>query len=131
MTAIHTVQDQNLKCENLNISDSEIFIFSHSDTKTIVVDSSLYSACHNFVVFQFLYRSQMIDYFVGALMSQSIPTGYIPRGLAKQIAWGGQNLTFESCPGAGMVGILWKFKVERLVRILVLLVINTRCPKNC
>ena len=100
------------------------------------MDSSLYSACHNFVVFQFLYRSQMIDYFVGALMSQSIPTGYIPppgnpRGIAKEIARGGQDLTFESCPGTGMAGILWKFKVERLVRILVSLVINTRCPKNC
>ena len=69
-------------------------------------------------------------------MSQSIPTGYIPlgnpRGLAPKNCPGGQDLTFESCPGTGnstRAGILWKFKVKRLC--LVLLVISTRCPKNC
>ena len=41
-------------------------------------------------------------------------------------------MTFESCPGPGnstRVGILWKFKVKRFVRILVLLVINTGSQK--
>ena len=69
-------------------------------------------------------------------MSQSIPTGYIPLGnpwgLAQKHCPGGQDLTFESCPGAGNstgVGILWKFKVKHFVRVLVLSVINTGCPK--
>ena len=39
------------------------------------------------------------------LMSQSIPTGYIPpgnpRGLAQKHCPGGRDLTFESYPGAG------------------------------
>ena len=37
------------------------------------------------------------------LMSQSIPTGYIPpgnpRGLAQKDCPGARDLTFESCPG--------------------------------
>ena len=72
------------------------------------------------------------------LMSQSIPTGYIPpgnpRGLAQKDCPGGRDLTFESCPGSGnstRAGILWKLKVKRFVRLLVLLVINRGCPKNC
>ena len=51
-------------------------------------------------------------------MSQSIPTGYIPpgnpRGLAQKTCWGGWDLTFESCLGAGNLtrtGILWKIEV--------------------
>ena len=28
-------------------------------------------------------------------------------------------------------GTLWKFKMKRFVRVLVLSVINTGCPKNC
>ena len=72
-------------------------------------------------------------------MSQSIPTGYIPPGQppgisSKKIARGGRDLTFKSCSGAGnstRAGILWKFKVKRFVRVLVLLVINIGCPKNC
>ena len=70
------------------------------------------------------------------IMSQSIPTGYIPpgnpRGLAQKHCPGGRDLTFESCPGAGnstRAGILWKFKVKHFVRVLVLSVINTGCPK--
>ena len=53
------------------------------------------------------------------LMSQSIPTGYIPlgnpRGLAQKTYPGGRDLTFESCPAAGnstKTGILWKMKVK-------------------
>ena len=53
------------------------------------------------------------------LMSQSIPTGYIPpgnpQGLAQKTFLGGRDLTFESCPGAGnstRTGILWKMKVK-------------------
>ena len=53
------------------------------------------------------------------IMSQSIPTGYIPpgnpRGLAQKTCPGGGDLTFESCPGAGnstRTGILWKMKVK-------------------
>ena len=73
------------------------------------------------------------------LMSQSIPTGYIPppgnpRGLAQKHCPGGRDLTFESCLGAGnstRAGILWKFKVKHFVHVLVLSVINTGCPKNC
>ena len=69
-------------------------------------------------------------------MSLSIPTGYIPRGnlrgLAQKITGrGGRDLTFESCQGAGnstRAGILWKSKVKRFARVLVLLVINTGCP---
>ena len=52
-------------------------------------------------------------------MSQSIPTGYIllgnPQKLAQKDCPGGQDLAFESCPGARnstRVGILWKLKVE-------------------
>ena len=52
------------------------------------------------------------------LMSQSIPTGYIPpgnpRGLAQKLARG-RDLAFESCPGAGnstRSGILWKMKLK-------------------
>ena len=57
-----------------------------------------------------------------------------PRGLAQKHCPGGRDLTFESCPGAGNLtraGILWKFKVKHFVRVLVLSVINTGCPKNC
>ena len=57
-----------------------------------------------------------------------------PRGLAHKNFPGGWDLAFESCPGAGnstRAGILWKFKVKRFVLVLVLLVINTGCPKNC
>ena len=53
------------------------------------------------------------------VMSQSIPTGYIPpgkpQGLAQKTCPGGRDLTFESCPGAGnstRTGILWKMKVK-------------------
>ena len=72
------------------------------------------------------------------VMSQSIPTRYIPpgnpRGLAQKDCPGDWDLTFESCPGAGnstKAGILWKLKVKRFIRLLVLLVINRGCPKNC
>ena len=57
-----------------------------------------------------------------------------PRGLAQKDCPGGRDLTFESCPGAGnstRAGLLWKLKVKRFVRLLVLLVINRGCPKNC
>ena len=57
-----------------------------------------------------------------------------PRGLAQKDCPGGWDLTFESCPGAGnsaKAGILWKLKVKHFVRLLVLLVINRGCPKNC
>ena len=60
-------------------------------------------------------------------MSQSIPAGYIslsnPQGLAQK-----RDLTFESCSGTGnstRARILWKFKVKRFVRVLVLLVIKS------
>ena len=73
-----------------------------------------------------------------SVTSQSIPTGYIPpgnpRGLAQKYCPGGRDLTSESCPGAGNLtraGILWKFKVKHFVRVLVLSVVNTGCPKNC
>ena len=53
------------------------------------------------------------------LMSQSIPTGYIPpgqpRGLAQKTCQEGRDLTFEICPGAGnsiRAGILWKIKMK-------------------
>ena len=69
-------------------------------------------------------------------MSQSIPTGYIspgqPPGISSKIFLGGRDLIFESCPGAGnstRAGILWKFKVKRSVRVLVLSVINTGSQK--
>ena len=68
------------------------------------------------------------------LMSQSIPTGYIPPVSSSKRLPGGRDLTFESCPGAGnstRAGILWKLKVKRFVSLLVLLVINRGCPKNC
>ena len=71
-------------------------------------------------------------------MSQSVPTGYIPpgnpQGLAQKHCPGGRDLTFESCPGAWnstRAGILWKLKVKHFVRVLVLSVTNTGCPKNC
>ena len=67
-------------------------------------------------------------------MSQSVPTGYIPRGLAQKDCPGSGDLTFESCPGAEIstrAGILWKLKLKRFVRLLVLLMINRGCPKNC
>ena len=57
-----------------------------------------------------------------------------PGGLAQKHCPGGRDLTFESCPGAGnstRARILWKFKVKRFVRVLVLSVINTGCPKSC
>ena len=57
-----------------------------------------------------------------------------PRGLAQKHCPGGRDLTFESCPGAGnstRAGILRKFKVKHFVRVLVLSVINTGCPKSC
>ena len=74
-----------------------------------------------------------------SVMSQSFPTEYIPapgnpRGLAQKHCSGGRDLTFKSCPGAEnstRAGILWKFKVKHFVRVLVLSVINTGCPKNC
>ena len=69
-------------------------------------------------------------------MSQSIPTGYIPPGqtpgISSKTLPGGRDLTFESCSGAGnstRAGILLKFKVKHFVRVLVLSVINTGCPK--
>ena len=57
-----------------------------------------------------------------------------PRGLAQKHCLGGRDLTSESCPGPGnstRAGILWKFKMKHFVRVLVLSVINTGCPKNC
>ena len=48
-------------------------------------------------------------------MSQSIQLGTSPQGLAKKTCPGGQDLTFESCPGAGnstRTRILWKMKVN-------------------
>ena len=48
-------------------------------------------------------------------MSQSIPTGYISRGLAQKTCPGGRDLTFEICPGAGnstRTGILWKMEMK-------------------
>ena len=53
---------------------------------------------------------------------------------SKNCSAGGRDLTFKSRLGAGnstRAGILWKFKVKRFVRALVLLVTNTGCPKNC
>ena len=42
-----------------------------------------------------------------SIMSQSIPTGYIPPvqppGLAQKTCPGGRDLTFESCPGPGIL----------------------------
>ena len=71
-------------------------------------------------------------------MSQSIPTGYIPpgnpRGLAQKNCPGGRDLTFESCLGAGnstRAGDFVELQSEPFVRVLVLLVINTGCRKNC
>ena len=71
-------------------------------------------------------------------MSQSIPTGYIPPrqhlGISSKKLPGGSGFDFESSPGAGnstRAGILRKFKVKRFVRVLVLSVIKTECPKNC
>ena len=49
-------------------------------------------------------------------MSESIPTGYIPRGLAQKTCPGRRDLTFESCPGAGnstRAAILWKMNLKR------------------
>ena len=53
------------------------------------------------------------------VMSQSIPTGYIPRATPgdqfKTDLPGGRDLTFESCPGpenSTRAGILWKMKVK-------------------
>ena len=63
--------------------------------------------------------------------------GISPRatpGISSKTLPGGRDLTCESCPGAGnstRAGILWKFKVKHFVRVLVLPVINTGCPKNC
>ena len=57
-----------------------------------------------------------------------------PQGLAKKNCPGGRDLTFENYAGvrnSTRAGILLKFKVKRFVRVLVLLVINTGCPKNC
>ena len=69
-------------------------------------------------------------------MSQSIPTGYIPPGQPPGVSSkklpGGSGFDFQKCPGAGnstRAGILWKFKVKRFVRVLVLLVINIGCPR--
>ena len=48
-------------------------------------------------------------------MSQSIPTGYIPRALAQKACPGGWDLIFESCPGAGnstRARIMWKTKLK-------------------
>ena len=42
-------------------------------------------------------------------------------------------MNFESCPGTGSstrAGVLWKMKVRFFVLVLVLLVINTGCPKK-
>ena len=53
-----------------------------------------------------------------SIMSQSIPTGYIPRatpGISSKNLQGGRGLTFESCSGAGnstRTGILWKMKLK-------------------
>ena len=56
--------------------------------------------------------------FLTILMSQSIPTGYIPGQppwISSKNLPGGRDLTFESCPGAGnstRTEILWKMKVK-------------------
>ena len=57
-----------------------------------------------------------------------------PPGISSKNCPRRRDLTSESCSGAGnstRAGILWKFKVKSFVRVLVLLVINTGCPKNC
>ena len=62
------------------------------------------------------------------------PPGNQPPGISSKKLPGGLGFDFESCPRAGnstRAGILWKFKVKRFVRVLVLLVINTGCLKNC
>ena len=47
---------------------------------------------------------RLSQFQLGTVMSQSIPTGYIPpvnpRGLAQKTCPGGRDLTFQSCPGA-------------------------------
>ena len=47
-------------------------------------------------IFRIFHRN---DWIYMDFMSQSIPTGYIPRGLARKNCPGGQDLTFVSCPG--------------------------------
>ena len=86
----------------------------------------------------FLFGKLSLNNLYCPLLSQSIPTWYIPpgnpRGLAQKDCPGVRDLTFESCPGAGnstRTGILWKLKLKRFVRLLVLLVINRGCIKNC
>ena len=71
------------------------------------------------------------------VLSQSIPTGYIPlgnpQGLAQKHCPEGWDLTFKSCPGAGTstrAGLLWKFKVKHFVRVLVLSVIKYRVSQK-
>ena len=59
-----------------------------------------------------------MGYFYEILMSQSIPTGYIPpgnpQGLAQKTCPGGRDLTFENCPAGNSTrtGILRKIKVK-------------------
>ena len=75
----------------------------------------------------FFISKLLLNKILKTVMSQSIPTGYIPLGNP-------QRLAQKNCPGAGnstRAGILWKFKVKRFAHVLVLLVINTGCPKNC
>ena len=75
--------------------------------------SCLKGSLHHFLKINFNFLIQH------AVMSQSIPTGYIPpgnpRGFAQKTCPGGRDLTFESCPGAGnstRTGIMWKMEVK-------------------
>ena len=73
------------------------------------------------------------------VMSQSIPTRYSPPprqppGISSKTLPGGSGFDFWKLPEGrefDKAGILWKFKVKHFVRVLVLSVINTGCPKNC
>ena len=60
-------------------------------------------------------RNEGLNVNMESLMSQSIPTGYIPPGqppgFTQKNCPEGWDLTFESCSGAGnstRAGILWK-----------------------
>ena len=78
------------------------------------------------------------------IMSQSIPTGYIPpgkpRGFAQKNCPGGRDLTFESCPGAGnstRAGIFWNVQTmlnacsggDLCFSFLTILISETPCMK--
>ena len=75
--------------------------------------------------------SQIIHFNASVNSNWVHPPGQ-PPGISSKKLPGDRDLTFESCPGAEnstRAGILWKFEVKRFVRVLVLLVINTWCPK--